>query len=94
MKQRHFMVALAMLDERREAYTEAAFVPAVELSAEGERNAEAEITAFVNRPARSGREEAPRSTHTSNDAGTGTGRTPFSEAAGFSDTGFLHYGSH
>ncbi|WP_251978729.1 hypothetical protein [Salinicola avicenniae] len=88
MKQRHFMVALAMLDERREAYTEAAFVPAVELSADGERNLEAEISAFVNRPAHLGREEAPRSTHTSNDVGAGTGRTPFSEAAGFSDTGF------
>ncbi|WP_110651799.1 hypothetical protein [Salinicola peritrichatus] len=88
MKQRHFMVALDMLDEGREAYTEAAFVPAVELSVEGERNFGAEIAAFVNRPAHSGREEAPRSTHTSNDVGAGNGRTPFSEAAGFSDTGF------
>lgn len=88
MKQRHFMVALDMLDEGWEAYSEAAFVPAVELSVEGERNDEAEIAAFVNRPAHSGREEAPRSTHTSNDVGAGTGRTPFSEAAGFSDTGF------
>lgn len=35
MKQRHFMVALAMLDERREAYTEAAFVPAVEYRPRG-----------------------------------------------------------
>lgn len=88
MKQRHFMVALAMLDERREAYTEAAFVPAVELSVEGERNLEAEISAFVNRPAHAGREDTARSTHTSNDVDAGTGRTPFSEAAGFSDTGF------
>lgn len=88
MKQRHFMVALDMLDEAREASSEAAFVPAVELSAEGERNAEVEIAAFVNRPAHSSRDEAPRSTHTSNDVGAGTGRTPFSEAAGFSDTGF------
>ncbi|MBZ5486195.1 hypothetical protein HW452_01475 [Halomonas aquamarina] len=88
MKQRHFMVALDMLDEGREAYTEAAFVPAVQLSVEGERNLGTEIAAFVNRPAHSGREEAPRSTHTSNDVGAGTGRTPFSEAAGFSDTGF------
>lgn len=88
MKQRHFMVALDMLDAEREVHTEAAFVPAVELSAEEEKNAEAEIADFVNRPAHSGREEAPRSTHTSNDVGAGTGRTPFSEAAGFSDTGF------
>lgn len=88
MKQRHFMVALDMLDDGREAYTEAAFVPAVELSVEGERNLRAEIAAFVNRPAHSNRDEAPRSTHTSNDVGAGTGRTPFSEAAGFSDTGF------
>ena len=88
MKQRHFMVALAMLDERREAYTEAAFVPAVELSVEGERNLEAEISAFVNRPAHLGREEATRSTHTSIDVGAGPGRTPLSEAAGFTDTGF------
>ena len=88
MKQRHFMVALDMLDDGREAYTEAAFVPAVELSLDGERNLGAEIVAFVNRPTHSGREEAPRSTHTSNDVGAGTGRTPFSEAAGFSDTGF------
>ena len=88
MKQRHFMVALDMLDEGREAHTEAAFVPAVELSVEGERNLEAEISAFVNRQAHSGREDTPRSTHTSNDVGAGTGRTPFSEAAGFSDTGF------
>lgn len=88
MKQRHFMVALDMLDEANEAHTEAAFVPAVELSAEGESNAESEISAFLNRPAHSGREGIPRSTHTSNDVGAGTGRTPFSEAAGFSDTGF------
>ncbi|WOI27325.1 hypothetical protein R1T44_08085 [Cobetia amphilecti] len=88
MKQRHFMVALDMLDEAHEAHTEAAFLPAVELSAEGESNAESEISAFVNRPARSDREEVPCSTHTSTDVGAGTGRTPFSEAAGFSDTGF------
>ena len=88
MKQRHFMVALDMLDEAHEVRTEAAFVPAVQLSAEGERNAEAEITAFVNRPASVGRVEVPRSTHTSSDVGAGTGRTPFSEAAGFSNTGF------
>lgn len=88
MKQRHFMVALDMLDEGREAHNEAAFVPAVVTSAEEECSAEAEIAAFVNRPAHSGREGAPRSTHTSNDVGAGTGRTPFSEAAGFSDTGF------
>ncbi|CAM0555208.1 hypothetical protein EHLJMEHL_04799 [Vreelandella titanicae] len=94
MKQRHFMVAMNMLDEPHEARTESAFVPAVQLSAEGERNAESEVTAFVNRPAHSGREEVPRSTHTSNDGGAGTGRTPFSEAAGFSDNGFWHYGSH
>ncbi|MEQ5858396.1 hypothetical protein NFI08_22300 [Halomonas sp. EF61] len=88
MKQRHFMVALDMLDEAHEAHTEAAVLPAVELSAEGERNAESEIAAFVNRPAHAGREETPRSTYTSNDVEAGTGRTPFSEAAGFSDTGF------
>lgn len=88
MKQRHFMVALAMLDEGREAYTEAAFVPAVELSAVGERDLEAEIATFVNRPTHSGREEAQCCMHTSNDVEAGTGRTPFSEAAGFSDTGF------
>ncbi|QEM82697.1 hypothetical protein [Halomonas binhaiensis] len=84
MKQRHFMVALDMLDEERKAHTEAVFVPAVELSAEGERNAEAEIAAFVNRPDPTHRVEASRSTRSSNDAGAGTGRTPFSEAAGFS----------
>lgn len=88
MKQRHFMVALDLLDEGREDHSEAVLVPAVELSADGERNLEAEISAFVNRPAHSGREEVPRSTHTSNDVRAGTERTPFSEAAGFSDTGF------
>ncbi|MGP9510654.1 hypothetical protein ACT3R2_16790 [Halomonas sp. AOP43-D1-39] len=88
MKQRHFMVALDLLDEGREDHSEAVLVPAVELSADGERNLEAEISAFVNRPGHSGREKASRSTHTSNDVGAGTGRTPFSEAAGFSDTGF------
>ena len=88
MKQRHFMVALDMLDEAHEAHTEAAFLPAVELSAEGKRNAESEIAAFVNRPAHAGREETPRSMHTSNDVEAGTGRTPFSEAAGFFDTEF------
>ncbi len=88
MKQRHFMVALDMLDEAHEAYTEAAFVPAVELSADGVRNLEAEISAFVNHPAHSSREDTPRSAHTSDDGGAGTERTPFSEAAGFFDTGF------
>ena len=48
MKQRHFMVALDMLDDGREAYTEADFVPAVELSLEGERNLGAEILDGIN----------------------------------------------
>ncbi|MGP5564533.1 MULTISPECIES: hypothetical protein [Halomonadaceae] len=84
MKQRHFMVALDMLDEGREAYTEAAFVPAVELSAEEEKDIEAEIEAFVNRADPTFRGEASSSMCINNDVGTGSGKTPFSEAAGFS----------
>lgn len=82
------MVALDLLDKGREDHSEAVLVPAVELSADGERNLEAEISAFVNRPVHSGREDTPRSKHTSIDVGAGTGRTPFSEVAGFYDTGF------
>lgn len=87
MTQRNFMAALDMLDEAQEAPTETAFVPVVEPATEGENDAEAEITAFVNRPDPTGRVEASSNTRISNDAGAGTGSTPFSEAAGFSRTG-------
>ncbi|MCE0760925.1 hypothetical protein LWH94_17230 [Marinobacter sp. G11] len=85
--QRNFMAALDMLDEAQEATTEANFVPVVEPRTEEEKDTEAEITAFVNRPDSTGRVEASSSTRISNDAGAGTGKTPFSEAAGFSSTG-------
>lgn len=87
MTQRNFMAALDMIDETQVAPTETAFVPVVEPTTEGEKDAEAEITAFVNRPDPTGRVEASSSTRISNDAGAGTGKTPFSEAAGFSSTG-------
>jgi len=85
--QRNFMAALDMLDEAQEAPTETAFVPVVEPMIEGEKDAEAEITAFVNRPDPTGRVEASSSSRISNDAAAGTGKTPLSEAAGFSSTG-------
>lgn len=89
MKQRYFMVALDMLDEAKEPHSEAAFVPVAEPLIEEERDAEAEaeIAAFVSRLDPTGRVEASSSTRMSNDAGAGTGKTPFSEAAGFSNTG-------
>ena len=46
MTQRNFMAALDMLDEAQEAPTETAFVPVVEPMIEGEKDAEAEITAL------------------------------------------------
>lgn len=87
MKQRNFMVALDMLNEAQDPQTEATFVPVVEPSTEEERDADAEIAAFVNRPDSTGRVEASSSTRISNDAGAGTGKNPFSEVAGFSNTG-------
>lgn len=87
MTQPNFMAALDMLDEAQEATTETAFVAVVEATTEGEKDTEAEITAFVNRPDPTGRVDASSSTRISNDAGAGTGKTPFSEAAGFSSTG-------
>lgn len=87
MKERNFMAALDMLDKDQEPYTEVDFVPVVEPSTEEEKYTEAEIAAFVNRPDPTGRVEASSSTRISNDAGTGTGKTPFSEVAGFSNTG-------
>lgn len=87
MNQRNFMAAMDILDEAQAAKTEAAFVPVIELSAGEERDAEAEIAGFVNRPERTGRVETSSSkTCIGNGAGAGTGKTPFSEAAGFSDT--------
>jgi len=85
--QRNFMAALDMLDEAQEATKEATFVPVVKPKTEGEKVTEAEIAAFVNRPDPTGRVDASSSTRISNDAGAGTGKTPFSEAAGFSSTG-------
>jgi hypothetical protein len=87
MKQRNFMVALDMLDEAQGQQTETTFAPVVEPETEEEKDTEAEIAAFVNRPDPTGRVEASSSTRISNDAGAGTGQTPFSEAAGFSSTG-------
>lgn len=87
MTQRNFMVALDMLDEAQEAPTETAFVSVVEPTTEGEKDAEAEIAAFVNRPDPTVRVEASSNTRISDDAGAGTGSTPFSEAAGFSRNG-------
>ncbi|MBL1377966.1 hypothetical protein [Zobellella iuensis] len=83
MKQRHFMVALDMLDEARESHTEVAFEPVIEPARGEEKDAEAEIAAFVNRPDPTGWVEASSSNRISNDAGAGAGKTPFSEAAGF-----------
>ncbi|EGQ8546251.1 hypothetical protein GOZ70_24195 [Vibrio parahaemolyticus] len=85
--QRNFMAALDMLDEAQEATTETSFMPVVEPTTEEDKDTEAEIAAFVNRPDPTGRVEASSSTRISNDAGAGTGKTPFSEAAGFSSTG-------
>lgn len=87
MKERNFMAALDLLDKDQEPHTEADFVPVVEPSTEEEKDTEAEIAAFVNRPDPTGRVEASSSTRISNDAGAGTGKTPFSEVAGFSSTG-------
>lgn len=87
MKQRNFMVALDMLDDAQEPHTEAPFVPVVEPLTQEDRDAEAEIAAFVNRPDPTGRVEASSSRRISSDAGAGTGKTPFSEVAGFSSTG-------
>lgn len=87
MKERNFMAALDMLDKDQEPCTEADFVPVVEPLAEEEKDTDAEIAAFVNRPDPTGRVDASSSTRISNDAGAGTGKTPFSEAAGFSSTG-------
>ncbi|EKA3901064.1 hypothetical protein ACE1SC_002433 [Vibrio cholerae] len=83
MKERNFMAALDMLDKVQEPRTEADFEP----STEEEKDTDAEIAAFVNRPDPTGRMEASSSTRISNDAGAGTGKTPFSEVAGFSNTG-------
>ncbi|GAA3721786.1 hypothetical protein GCM10022421_32960 [Oceanisphaera sediminis] len=87
MKQRSFMVALDMLDEARESHTEAAFVPVIEASVEEEKDTKAEIAAFVSRPDPTGWVEASNSNRISNDAGSGAGKTPFSDAAGFSSIG-------
>ncbi|EGR3952342.1 hypothetical protein R7R25_21270 [Vibrio sp. 2026] len=87
MKERNFMAALDMLDKDQEPHTEADFVPIAEPSTEEEKDTEAEIAAFVNRPDPTGRVEALSSTRISNDTGAGTGKTPFSEVAGFSNTG-------
>ncbi|WP_041523381.1 hypothetical protein [Gilvimarinus agarilyticus] len=87
MKKRNFMAALDMLDKDQEPRTEAEFVPVVEPSTEEEKDTEAEIAAFVYRPDPTGRVEASSSIRISNDAGAGTGKTPFSEVAGFSNTG-------
>ena len=87
MKERNFMAALDMLDKDQEPRTEADFVPVVEPSTEEEKDTEAEIVAFVNRPDPIGRVEASSSIRISTDAGAGTGKTPFSEVAGFSNTG-------
>ncbi|MFH4546028.1 hypothetical protein WKW42_03825 [Vibrio alginolyticus] len=87
MKERNFMAALDMLDKDQEPRTEADFVPVVEPLTEEDKDTDAEIAAFVNRPDPTGRVEALSSTRISNDAGAGTGKTPFSEAAGFSNTG-------
>ncbi|MGP9656979.1 hypothetical protein ACT3S5_02855 [Halomonas sp. AOP31-B1-25] len=87
MKEHNFMAALDMLDKDLEPRTEADFVPVVESSTEEEKDTEAEIAAFVNRPDPTGRVEASSSIRISNDAEAGTGKTPFSEVAGFSNTG-------
>lgn len=87
MKERNFMAALDMLDKDQEPRTEADFVPVVEPSTMEEKDTEAEIAAFVNRPDPTGRVEASSSIRISNDAGAGTGKTPFSEMVGFSNTG-------
>lgn len=87
MKEHNFMAALDLIDKNQEPRTEADFVPVDEPSAEEEKDTEAEIEAFVNRPDPTGRVEASSSTRISNDAGAGIGKTPFSEAAGFSNTG-------
>lgn len=86
MKQRHFMVALDMLDKARETHTEVTFEPIIEPERGEEKDAEAEIAAFVNRPDPTGWVEASSSNRISNDAGAGAGKTPFSEAAGFSNS--------
>lgn len=87
MKERNFMAALDMLDKAQEPRTEADFVPVVEPSTEEEKDTYAEIAAFVNRPDPTGRVGASSSARISNDAGAGIGKTPFSEVAGFSNTG-------
>lgn len=87
MKEHNFMAALDMLDKDEEPRTDADFVPIVEPTTEEDKDTEAEIAAFVNRPDLTGRVEASSSTRISNDAGAGTGKTPFSEVAGFSNTG-------
>ena len=87
MKERNFMAALDMLDKDQELRTEADFVPVVEPSTEEEKDTGGEIAAFVNRPDPTGRVEASSSIRISNDARAGTGKTPFSEVAGFSNTG-------
>ncbi|SEA63561.1 hypothetical protein [Marinobacterium iners] len=84
MTQRNFMAALDMPDEARETHTESAFVPVIETSVEEEKDTEAEIAAFVNRPDPTGWVEASSSNRISNDEGAGN--TLFSEAAGFSNT--------
>ncbi|WP_417606154.1 hypothetical protein [Oceanimonas baumannii] len=77
MIQRNFMAALGLLDEAREASAETAFVPVVESLIKEERDAEAEIAAFVNRPDRAALVEASSSSHISNEAEAGAGKIRF-----------------
>ncbi|AEY01637.1 hypothetical protein GU3_09405 [Oceanimonas sp. GK1] len=87
MKEHNFMAALDMIDKDQEPRTEVDFLLVDEPSTEEEKDTEAEIAAFVNRPDPTGRVGASSSARISNDAGAGIGKTPFSEAAGFSNTG-------
>lgn len=50
MKQPNFMAALDMLNETQEPHTEADFVQVVESLNDEDKDTEAEIAAFVNRP--------------------------------------------
>lgn len=78
MTQRNFMAALDALDAAP-AGEGIQFEPIGDQALEVD--AEAEVAAFVDRPMRTTESEAPRS-HRTYDSDAGTGRTPFSEAAG------------
>lgn len=78
MKQRNFMAALAALDAEPVG-VKIQFEPVGDQTTEVD--AGAEVAAFVNRPVMATESEAPRA-HRTYDADAGTGRTPFSEAAG------------